>query len=377
MASSRFRSDPPNPRLLFFFRLLPALALPLLGALGCSPASEAPEEGGPPTAGSTHQELVAFFQAWRELQKPVFREGIPDYTREAMARQHRELTAWQRSLDAFDTTGWSVAEQIDWHLVRAEMNGLDFDHRVLKPWARIPGFYTMIHMAQSDVPAHEGPFLAGWIDTWKYEYPLSLEDADDLANRISRIPAILDQARGNLTGEAHDLWLGGIRAMEGQSADLMAQASDTKGSGAELEHAIQEAKVATDAFVDWLREEAPSRAGPSGVGVENYDWYLKNVHLLPFSWDEVVGIARRELARSHAHLKLEEERNRSLPPQTRISSAAEYDRLLNQAVTDYISFLGANGLLTMRDYIDQALRERIGSFSPVSSSDQIRGFSAR
>ncbi|MFO8174948.1 MAG: DUF885 family protein, partial [Longimicrobiales bacterium] len=373
MASSRFAFDHPLPSLPVL-SLLTAFLLTAFQLTGCGPAPEAPGAGEVGEGGATHADLVAFYQGWREFQEPDFVDGVPDYSPEAMARQHRELALWQDRLEAFDTMGWSVTEQADWHLVRAEMNGLDFDHRVLKPWERIPGFYTMIHLAQSDVPAHEGPFLAGWIDTWTYDYPLSEEDAAELTERIEAIPGILEQARANLTGNAHDLWMGGIRGMEGQSADLLVLAARTERAGPELEHAIQEAKEATDAFVAWLEEQAPSKTGPSGVGKENYDWYLRHVHLLPYTWDEVMGIARRELARSHAHLKLEEHRNRNLPRQSRIASAAEYDRRLNQAVTDYIAFLRDNNLLTMRDYMDQALRERIGSFQPVDSPDQLRGF---
>jgi len=352
------------------------LALILFAALvqGCGPGGGGEGGAQAESPGTTHEALVAFYHDWREFQKPEFVDGVPDYSPEAMARQHRELANWQARLAAFDTTGWSVTEQVDWHLVRAEMNGLDFDHRVLKPWARIPGFYSMIHLAQSDVPAHEGPFLAGWIDTWEYNYPLSGEVAAELTERISRIPAILEQARTNLTGNARDLWMGGIRAMEDQSSALASFGRQVEGTSPELDAAIAQAHEATDAFVAWLEEQAPSKTGPSGVGVDNYNWYLRNVHLLPYTWQELVNIAERELARAHASLKLEEHRNRNLPQQTRISNAAEYDRLLNQAVTDYIDFLGDNQLLTMRDYMDQALRERIGSFSPVSGPDEIRGF---
>ena len=56
----------------------------------------------------------------------------------AMARRHVELRSWQSRLRAIDTTGWTTEQQIDWHLVRAEMNGLDFYIRVLKPWERVP-----------------------------------------------------------------------------------------------------------------------------------------------------------------------------------------------------------------------------------------------
>jgi hypothetical protein len=232
----------------------------------------------------------------------------------------------------------------------------------------------MIFTAQSDVPAHEGPVVYGWIDTWTYDYPLSPEDATELASRFGAIPGLLQQARVNLTGNARDLWRAGIRSMEGQIADLTSYARRVAGTSDDLDQALRDATTATEEFLAWLEEELPNKTGPSGVGIEDYDWYLKNVHLVPYTWAELMGIHRRELARSHSALKLEEHRNRDLPLQTRISSSDEYDRRLNQAVDDYVAFLRDNEILTMRDYMAPALRERIGSFQPVESSDALRGF---
>jgi len=322
-------------------------------------------------AGTTYEDLVAFFEEWREFQSPELVDGVPDYSAEAMAAQHRELANMQARLAAFDTTGWSVAEQVDYHIVRAEMNGLDFDHRVLSPWSRMPGFYRTIHMAQSDVPAHEGPFAQPWIDAWEYEYPLSEEDAAELTTGIRAIPPLLEQARTNLTGNARGYWMGGIRAMESQSSDLRSLAEQTGGTSVDLGTAIEDARVATSGFLDWLQDEADSKTGPSGVGVENYDWYLHNVHLVPYSWAELMTIHQRALARSWASMKLEEHRNRNLPATRRVASAREYDRRFNASVTEYMAFLEDNEIVEIRDYMDQALRERIGRFSPAEG---LRGF---
>jgi len=323
-------------------------------------------------SGSTHEELVAFFHEWRGFQAPKYLNGVPDYSSEAMAAQHRNLAGHQARLAAFDTTGWSVSEQVDVHVIRAEMNGLDFDHRVTRPWARNPAFYIMIFTAQSDVPAHEGPVVHGWIDTWTYEYPLSQEDAAKLASRVGTIPALLEQARTNLTGNVRDLWRGGIRSMQGQIRDLNSYGTQVAGTSPDLDEAIQEAVQATEEFLGWLEAEAPSKTGPSGVGIENYDWYLKNVHLVPYTWEDEIRVMRRELARSHSALAMEEHRNRHLPEQTRIASADEYDRLLNTAVDDYVEFLGDHEILTVRDYMAPALRERIGRFQPVETEDGLR-----
>ena len=81
-----------------------------------------------------------------------------------------------------------------------------------------------------------------------------------------------------------------------------------------LSEAIATARTATEEFASWLRAETPKKTGPSGIGKEQYTWYLRNVLLVPLSWEEEVTITKRELARAHTSLRLEENRNRRLPP---------------------------------------------------------------
>ena len=354
------------------WRMFLCLAAVLTLAAGCGPGGAPSEEAAGTTATSTsYDDLVALFEEWREFEKPEFIDGVPDYTAEAMATQHRELAGYQQRLVAIDPSGWPVSQQVDHHLVRAEMNGLDFDHRVRKPWVQNPAFYTQIFSAQSDVPAHEGPVIHGWIDLWTYEYPLSEADAAELAARIVTVAPLLEQARTNLVGNARDLWVMGIRSMERQSADLKDLASQVASQSDELEEGIVAAREATDQFREWLESEADSKTGSSGVGTDNYTWYLQNVHLVPYTWEQQETLMLRELARSHASLRLEEHRNRKLPEQIRIASAEEYDRRFNDAVTEYMKFLEEEEVITVRDYEEAALRARIGRFS---SADGLRGF---
>ncbi|MCZ6918342.1 MAG: DUF885 family protein [Gemmatimonadetes bacterium] len=336
----------------------------LLLATACSNPTDHP-------ASSSYDDLVALFHEWREFERPTFLDGVPDYSPAAMAAQHRELADYQGRLGAFDTSAWTVEQQIDHHLVRAETNGLDFDHRVRRPWARNPSFYTMIFTSRSDVPAHEGPIIHGWIDLWTYEYPLNDDDAAELAERIGAIPGVLEHAQENLIEDARDLWVGGIRTMAAQSNDLAGFANQVAGTSAELDAAIMRAREATNEFRAWLEGELPSKNGPSGVGKDNYTWYAHNVHLVPYTWEEQLTIMRRELARAHSSLRLEEHRNRDLPQLEQVASAAAYDRVFNAAVTEYMRFLEGEDIVTVRDYMDAALRARIGQFSP---SEGIRGF---
>jgi len=85
-------------------------------------------------------------------------------------------------------------------------------------------------------------------------------------------------------------------------------------------------------------------------------------------------MVKRELARSHAALRLEEHRNRDLPELERINNPADYDRRLNAAVDEYMEFLEEEEILPMKDYMDLAIRERIGQYQPIANPDDLRGF---
>ncbi|MGH8285674.1 MAG: DUF885 family protein, partial [Steroidobacteraceae bacterium] len=221
--------------------------------------------------------------------------------------------------------------------------------------------------AQSDTPAHEGPTHHGLVELWTYSFPLTLAAEHKLAEELGVIPPLLAQARINLVGNARDLWMSGIGTIRQQVQDLAELEQKTSKAGPELKRAIQAAGKATADFVAWLEKEASSKDGPSGVGKENYTWSLRNVHLVPLSWDEEVSLLKRELARAHASLRLEEQRNRALPPMPVISSPQEYQRRGNEAVTKYIAFIRKQDILPFRDYMDPAMRERIGEYVPEAT----------
>ena len=313
--------------------------------------------------------LNALFAGWRQFEAAIPASGVPDYTPPAVGTKAAALKTWQARLAALDRSGWSTADKVDWNLVRAEMNGLDFDLRVLKPWQRDPAFYVSIWDSQSDTPAHEGPIHHAPIELWQYSFPLNIADAARLTAQLRTIPPLLVQARGNLTGNTRDLWTSAVITVDAQSEALANLAKRTAGAGPVLARAIADARTATDAYIAWLKVEAPRKTGPSGVGIDNYNWYLKNVQLSPLDWTGEVAILRRELARSHAALRLEEHNHRKLPPLTSPANAAEYDAKAKGGARQYIAFMRDNDILTVRDYMEPALLARTGAFAAAADQD--------
>ena len=320
--------------------------------------------GAAPTAphAATYNDFISFFAEWRAFQKPRLVNGVPDYTSKAMATQQTQLAGYRKRLAAFDPHSWSIAQQVDFHILRAEMNGLDFDHRILKPWARNPAFYVSVVADESDQPAREGPFAFGTIELWRWQFPLTEQRARDLAEQLAPVPVLLQQARRNLTGDARDLWVHGIRSMKAQRA-VLAELTSKVGPHQALAAAVQGALDATDGFIRWLEEQAPSKKGRSGVGIENYNWYLANVQLLPYTWSDEMAVCQRELARAKASLAVEEQKNRSLPLQNPINSAEEFRVRGSAAVTEYIAFLEQHQVLTIRSDMEPALRAHLGQYT--------------
>jgi hypothetical protein len=312
-----------------------------------------------------YEDLVALFKDWRTFEKPPLLDGAPDYTVESFEKRWPRFKELQSRLQGIDTTNWSVEDQVDWMIVWAEMNGYDFNHGILKPWTRDPAFYKSVWSYRSDVPAHEGPTHHGTTELWTYTFPLSTEERDRFLSDLKVIPPLNSQAKKNLTGNAKDLWVTGIRDIQNQSSVL----TELKGQqsikeDAELVSVIDEAIVSTDNLVSWLEDESKSKTGPSGIGKDHYNWYLQKVHLVPLTWDDEVAILKRELARAWSSLKLEEHRNRNLPELVDANNAETYDKMADAAAKSLINFLDQQDIVTVKPYFEPALREHLGDYVP-------------
>jgi hypothetical protein len=323
--------------------------------------------------GRDYDDLLELFADWREFESPPFVQGAPDYTVAGFAARREDFLNLRARLASFDISEWPVPRQVDWHLVRAEMNGYDFNDRIGQPWARDPAFYNSIWLYRSDVPAHEGPTHHALVEVWRYDFPLSESEEQRLVRELSVIPPLMAQARTNLAGNARDLWVAGIRDIRQQRSGLDTLEDRVGDMASEaLRRAIKESKAATDELIAWLEAEAPSKTGPSGIGKDNYTWYQQNVHLVPLTWEDEVRLLERELARAWSSLKLEEQRNRELPPMVAASTPDEYDALANDAVERIMRFLENKKIVTVTDYMEPALREHMGSFVPEETRNFFR-----
>lgn len=322
------------------------LALLFLALIGVSSGVTAQDADG-------YADLLGLFKEFREFSQADYRGEVSGYS-EAMEAKLGALKDFQGRLAAIDVVDWPVAEQVDFHLVRAEMNGLEFQLRVLRPWERDPAFYGGRRAGLGRLP----------------QLPLTGDRVGELRSRLQAIPAYYEQAKRNLGGGnvaaiPGDLALFAIHDLE-QRDDPFANLIELLGQHQpELVEDAKNAQAASAGYLSWLRENRSRMTAPAGVGIENYNWLMKNVYLFPYSWEEIRTIVELEDNRVVTFQKLEENHNRDLPPLSPVASAEEYQRSVLSSIERVMAFIRDEEIFTVEDYIvvDEYVQDRLRTTS--------------
>lgn len=308
----------------------------LIAALAFATVATAPAQAHHPQA--SYEDLVDLFSNFRAFQNDDRDDGVPDYSLPAMAARFDQLREFQERLRAIDSSDWPVSEQVDYHLVRAEMNGMEFQHRVLIPWAQDPGFYN-----------DAMPRVRRMGD-----YPLNATRQAQLEARLAAVSELLDQAKINLAdfskiagdlGTLAVLSLGDTRNSYVELAVRLGQYHP------ELVDDVEEALAAIDDYVGWIETNKHRMTARAGVGKDNYTWLMKNVYLFPYSWEEIRMIVELEDNRVRTFQQLEANRNRDIPPIEPVQSQAEYRASVADAIDHLMNFVREKEIFT----IDESL----------------------
>jgi hypothetical protein len=327
-----------------------AIGLVLASLAGSQPACAVPEIGD--SGRSAHYpQLVTLFLEFDEWRNPAI-GGYADYRIDAINERKARLAGFHSRLADLDPGSWSLPEQVDYLAVRSRLDQELFRLEVSRPWARDPGFYLdrVLRVAFVDLPVSE-------------------EQLEEVRARFLAIPGWLEQARENLTEVAADyadLALHNLTHADGVGhghpyrstppAGVLGWYEDVLERAAaqpELEAAIHEARDAVLAFHHWLRDNREQMTGAAGVGKAHFDWYLRQVKLMPYDSDDIVALGRRELDRLWSIYALERHRNRHLPELDLADSAAQYQERIDRTDQRIRSFLEAQDILTIPDYVGE------------------------
>lgn len=282
----------------------------VLGASAERPAAQVAPQG------HASQELLALAKEFRDFRSPVFRartwrpnrveKGVPDYA--ALSRAQLDgVRKFQQRLAAIDPKAWPVHDRVDYLLLRAEMDDVEFEHRVLREAFTNPAFY--IEQALGTIAR-----------TVRFQVvPYTPERAEAVLQAFEQVNQILDQAQKNVAlPEANpELSRIGLRRLQEIRRDFAAGARlfephFPESQRSRLAAVTEKAAGQLASYAGWVEASLPQMKARGGVGRENLEWFLKRVNLVPWSVDEMLFLGEIEKNRFLMSIEIEEKKNQGL-----------------------------------------------------------------
>jgi len=291
-------------------------------------------------------ELVALNRELSDLRRPTRQDGVPQFGLDAMGTRADEIGAVQNRLRRLDPSRWSTSGKVDYLLVWARANGMEFEHRVIDPWAKDPIFYLD--------QVRRVPYV---------DLPLSGEDAVGWRESLAAVPRLLRQAEVNLTdpsGELAGLAVFHLENFDGVGqgqpyrdappagtiawfVDLCGRVAAVQPEDSDL---CSAALDGVSRYRDWLQMELPAMSSSAGIGTENLEWYFRNVRLLPYGVQEIVALGEREFHRYRAAYQITLNRNRDLPELELTRTREQHERRTGEAERQIRVLIEEQDLLT-------------------------------
>jgi uncharacterized protein (DUF885 family) len=312
------------------------------------------------------------YYAWRNENYPVgssdsglhtWDDRLTDYSPAKIAERAQHVRKLLDQVRALATANWPKDDRIDWMLFRSQLEGVDFNSRVLQSEKTDPQVYV-------------GECVSGIFSLLKKEYDTPRKRALAATARLRQMPAMLAQGERNLQKPVKlfaELTIASARAIDPLFNDsLMTLAQDLPPNEREdLVKARDAALSAIHGFADRLEKRLPSMVAFAPMGTANYNYYLKHVLLLPLDAQQVEMLGRAELARYRALESLLPDpsladpnpaRSKNIPP-----DQASFLKAYESREQEMINFLKEHQLVTVPDYLGRfEIRQLPEAFKPTS-----------
>ena len=318
------------------------------------------------------RKMAGDYYAWRNENYPVassdsglhtWDDRLTDYSVAKIAERAQHVRKLLDQVRALDAANWPKDDRIDWMLFRSQLEGADFNSRVLQSEKTDPQVYV-------------GECANGIFSLLKKEYDAPRKRALAATARLKQMPAMLAQGERNLQKPVKlfaVFTIASARAIDPLFDDsLMTLARDLPPNDRDnLVKARDAALSAIHGFADRLEKRLPSMGAFVPMGTANYNYYLKHVLLLPLDAQQVEMLGRAELARYRALESLMPDpsladpnpaRSKNIPP-----DQASFLKAYESREQEMISFLKEHHLVTVPDYLGRfEIRQLPEAFKPTS-----------
>ncbi len=332
------------------------------------------DQGGIATAADAAmlRKLADEYYAWRNESYPVFSSDaglhtwdnrLTSYAPADMAKRAQHEHALLEQVRAMKTDAWSKDDRIDWLLFRSQLELVDFNNHVLRFERTNPQVYT-------------GECIAGIFSLLKKDYDAPRIRALAATARLKQMPVLLQQGLGNLQNPVKlyaQLAIQSARSVDSLFKESLATlaAALSPNERDDFVKARDSALTAMHNYADEIEKRLPQMVDFAPMGEANYNYYLKQILLLPLDAEQVEMLGRAELARYRALEALLPDpsmadpnpaRSKNIPP-----DQASFLKAYESREAEMIKFLKDHQLVRLPDYLGKfEIRQLPEAFKPTS-----------
>ena len=285
--------------------------------------------------------LAQDFWTWRATEMPVSSDDIPrlerpagwvpDWSGAAVQSYRQQVAVFEQRLNAIDASKWPVARQVDYRLLGSAIARARWELDYLAAWKKNPNFYL-------------DQTLGAYYYLLLVPPPFGEARGTNLVATLNGFPRSLTGARDNLTEPVRPFAELALDQLSDVRPRLLASVKALKplldaSSQKQIDAAADSAIRALEDYRHWLAGKLESMSPQSAIGARGYQYFLKNVALLPYSPQQLLEIGRQEWARSVSFQTYEEHHHlgdAELPLPPSIDEEIARERRDEEAVRKYL-----------------------------------------
>ncbi len=306
-----------------------------------------------PQANHSLQNLAKDFFDWRTITQPVTGDDIPrierpdgwvpDYSPTSLKNYKNKYIEFSSKLRKISMENWTIADSVDFLLLHSAIERVNWELNILKLPYSHPEFYVF----QTAGIIHDLLVIGS---------PMTKNRADNILLRLKSIPVTLNYAKENLREPVQAFADIAIEMLDRIDKNLRASFAALRKDFPKyfpesINIYITNAINSLKDYRDWLKKNRNGMIKKFNVGRKNYEYFLKNIAMVPYSPEDLLLMSNTEWHRAVAFDTIEKLKNKNIPPLKIFSSIDEQIKQNEFDEESIRKFLVKKDVMSVPDWI--------------------------
>ena len=307
------------------------------------------------------QQLAAEFFAWRSITQPATSDDInrverpdgwaPDFSKSSIQNSRQRYNNFKNRLFKLHRTNWTRSDSIDFLLMRSAIERVHWELDVLRLHSKNPDFYI-------------DQTLGALYELLLIHSPMTESRARNIITRLNSFPKTISDAKINLTEPVAvfaDIALANCyeptRRLQ-ECADALKPMFPIN-LHVKLDESIVNAATALEDYIVWLNDNKHNMLKKYSVGREAYEYFLREIALIPYTPEKLILMGNQEWNRSVAFTHYEEMRNSEIPKPKLFESAEKQREQERIDENDIRMFLEEKNIVSVPEWLKHYKNKKI------------------